>query len=43
MNYEEGDDNPKANVCERFEEISLCVKETLISIGVDAYIGEING
>ena len=37
------DDNPKANVCERFEEISLCVKETLISIGVDAYIGEING
>ena len=37
------DDNPKANVCERFEEISLRIKDTFISMGIDAHIGEING
>ena len=37
------DDNPKANVCERFEEISLRIKESLISIGIDAHVGEIDG
>jgi lipoate-protein ligase A len=37
------DDNPKANVCERFEEISLRVKDTFSSMGIDAHIGEING